>query len=171
MINDIWGLRLPGAVEAIADSECGLCIMHMIGDPRTMQTDPATAYDDVVVDVARFLEERVAALEASGVSRARISVDPGFGFGKTVEQNYALLAHLPRTAPAGLPVLAGMSRKSMLGAIINKPATERLAASVAAAVLAVERGARIVRVHDVGETVDALKVWQATHAASGTRAT
>jgi dihydropteroate synthase len=171
MINDIWGLRLPGAVEAITDSDCGLCIMHMIGDPRTMQTDPATAYDDVVVDVARFLEERVAALEARGVSRARISVDPGFGFGKTVEQNYALLAHLPRTAPAGLPVLAGMSRKSMLGAIINKPATERLAASVAAAVLAVERGARIVRVHDVAETVDALKVWQATQLASGSRAT
>lgn len=166
MINDIWGLRLPGAVEAVADSECGLCVMHMIGDPLTMQTDPASAYDDVVADVARFLEERVAALEASGVSRARVSVDPGFGFGKTVEQNYALLAHLPRTAPAGLPVLVGMSRKSMLGAIINKPATERLAASVAAAVLAVERGARIVRVHDVAETVDALKVWQATRDAS-----
>ena len=120
---------------------------------------------EIFVEQARFLGERVAVLEAAGVSASRISVDPGFGFGKTVEQNYALLAHLPRTAPGGLPVLAGMSRKSMLGAVINKPATERLAASVAAAVLAVERGAKIVRVHDVAETVDALKVWRATRAA------
>ncbi|WP_420813218.1 dihydropteroate synthase [Pararobbsia silviterrae] len=165
MINDIWGLRLPGALEAVAASDCGLCVMHMIGDPQTMQTAPESAYDDVVADVAQFLAHRVADLESAGVARARISVDPGFGFGKTVEQNYALLADLPRTAPAGVPVLAGMSRKSMLGAVINKPATERLAASVAAAVLAVERGARIVRVHDVAETIDALKVWAAMRAA------
>lgn len=169
MINDIWGLRRPGAIDAVARSNCGLCVMHMIGDPQTMQSDPATAYDDVVSDVERFLSERIAALEAAGISRVRISVDPGFGFGKTVDQNYALLAHLPDTAPAGVPVLAGMSRKSMLGAVINKPANERLAASVAAAVLAVERGASIVRVHDVAETVDALKVWSATRHANVTR--
>lgn len=168
MINDIWGLRLPGAIDAVAHSNCGLCVMHMIGDPQTMQSDPASAYDDVVGDVERFLGERVAMLEAAGIARARISVDPGFGFGKTVEQNYALLANLPRTAPAGLPILAGMSRKSMLGAVINKPANERLAASVAAAVLAVERGASIVRVHDVAETVDALKVWSALRQANVT---
>ena len=165
MINDIWALRLPGAIEAVAPTLCGLCVMHMIGDPQTMQTNPANAYDDVVADVEQFLAERLAALEAAGIARERVSVDPGFGFGKTVEQNYALLAKLSRTAPAGLPVLAGMSRKSMLGAVINKPAGERLAASVAAAVLAVERGARIVRVHDVAETIDALKVWGALRAA------
>jgi dihydropteroate synthase len=165
MINDIWALRLPGAIEAVAPTRCGLCVMHMIGDPQTMQTNPANAYDDVVADVEQFLAERLAALDAAGIARERVSVDPGFGFGKTVEQNYALLANLPRTAPAGLPVLAGMSRKSMLGAVINKPAGERLAASVAAAVLAVERGARIVRVHDVAETIDALKVWGALRAA------
>ena len=165
MINDIWGLRLPGAIGAVAQSDCGICVMHMIGDPQTMQADPASAYEDVVVEVERFLAARVAALDAAGISRARVSVDPGFGFGKTPEQNYALLAHLPRTAPAGLPILAGMSRKSMLGAVINKPANERLAASVAAAVCAVERGASIVRVHDVAETVDALKVWQAVRKA------
>jgi dihydropteroate synthase len=165
MINDIWALRLPGAIEAVAPTRCGLCVMHMIGDPQTMQTNPANAYDDVVADVEQFLADRLAALDAAGIARERVSVDPGFGFGKTVEQNYALLANLPRTAPAGLPVLAGMSRKSMLGAVINKPAGERLAASVAAAVLAVERGARIVRVHDVAETIDALKVWGALRAA------
>jgi len=165
MINDIWALRLPGAIDAVADSPCGLCVMHMIGDPRTMQADPASAYDDVVTDVARFLEQRVALLESAGISRSRITVDPGFGFGKTVEQNYALLAHMPQSAPAGIPVLAGLSRKSMLGAVVNKPPAERLAASIAAAVMAAERGAKIIRVHDVAQTVDALKVWQATRAA------
>lgn len=165
-INDIWGFRLPGAIEAVAGSRCGLCAMHMIGDPLTMQADPASAYEDVVEDVRHFLADRVAQLEHAGIDRARIAVDPGFGFGKTVEQNYVLLAHLSKLAPEGMAVLAGVSRKSMLGAVTGKPAVDRMAASVAGAVCAVERGAAIVRVHDVAETVDALRVWQAVrHAA------
>ena len=165
-INDIWAFRLPGAIEAVADSGCGLCAMHMIGDPLTMQTDPASAYEDVVDDVRRFLAGRVAQLEQAGIERTRIAVDPGFGFGKTVEQNYRLLAHLASLAPAGMALLAGLSRKSMLGAVTGKPAPERVAASVAGAVCAVERGAAIVRVHDVAETVDALSVWRALRSAA-----
>jgi dihydropteroate synthase len=165
IVNDIWAFRQPGAIETVADSDCGICAMHMIGDPLTMQTDPASAYDDVVEDVRRFLSERVAALKAAGVVRARIALDPGFGFGKTVDQNYRLLARLRDTAPVGLPVLAGLSRKSMLGAVTNKPAAERVAASVAAAVCAAERGAAIIRVHDVAETIDALKIWRAVRQA------
>ncbi|MEJ0004547.1 MAG: dihydropteroate synthase [Pararobbsia sp.] len=161
IVNDIWAFRQPGAIEAVAGASCGLCAMHMMGDPLTMQSDPASAYDDVVEDVRHFLAQRVDALEAAGVDRTRIVVDPGFGFGKTVEQNYRLLARLAQTAPPGLPVLAGVSRKSMLGAVTNKPAAGRVAASVAGAVCAAERGAAIVRVHDVAETVDALRVWQA----------
>lgn len=167
LINDVWGFRIAGAIDAVRDSDCGLCVMHMLGEPQTMQAGKPD-YDDVVSDVRAFLTERVEALEAAGVARARISVDPGFGFGKSViEDNYALLARLPDTAPrvphgvAPYPVLAGMSRKSMLGALVNRPAAERVAASVAAAVCAAERGAAIIRVHDVAQTVDALKVWTA----------
>jgi dihydropteroate synthase len=163
MINDIWGLRREGALDAVKDSNCGLCVMHMLGEPRTMQLhDPV--YEDVVADVRAFFAERVATLAHAGIAAARVSLDPGFGFGKTVEHNYALLAHLTGTLPAGanFPLLAGMSRKSMLGAVTGRGAGERLAASVAGAVCAAERGAAIIRVHDVAETVDALKVWQAT---------
>lgn len=164
LINDIWGFRMPGAIEAVRDSRCGLCVMHMLGEPQTMQAGEP-AYTDVVADVRGFLEERVKALMAAGVAKNRICVDPGFGFGKTVEHNYALLANLPNTAPAvdntPLPILAGMSRKSMLGAIINRPPQQRVTASVAAAVCAAEREAAIVRVHDVEETVQALKIWAA----------
>ncbi|WP_407670943.1 dihydropteroate synthase [Paraburkholderia sartisoli] len=166
LINDIWGFRMPGAIDAVRDSACGLCVMHMLGEPQTMQTGEPV-YDDVVREVREFLEERVGALTAAGVAKARISVDPGFGFGKSVvEHNYALLARLRDTAPrsereAPYPVLAGMSRKSMLGAVIGRPAPERGAASIAAAVCAAERGAAIIRVHDVAQTVDALKVWSA----------
>jgi dihydropteroate synthase len=164
LVNDIWGFRMPGAIDAVRDSECGLCVMHMLGEPETMQSiEPA--YDDVVSEVRQFLEERVAALKQAGIVRARISVDPGFGFGKAVvEHNYALLAHLPDTAPQAeppYPILAGMSRKSMVGAVVGRPAPERLAGSVAAAVCAAGRGASILRVHDVAQTVDALKVWAA----------
>ncbi|AHI73974.1 dihydropteroate synthase [Burkholderia thailandensis] len=171
LINDIWGLRQPGAIDAVRDSACGLCVMHMLGEPRTMQVHEPD-YRDVVADVRAFLAERVDALVQAGIDARRISVDPGFGFGKAViEHNYALLAHLPRTAPArpggrAYPILAGMSRKSMLGALIGKPAPERVAASVAAAVCALERGAAIVRVHDVAATVDALKVWSAVRDAA-----
>ncbi len=164
LINDIWGFRMPGAIDAVRDSECGLCVMHMLGEPQTMQLGEP-AYDDVVSEVRQFLEERVATLKQAGIARARISVDPGFGFGKAVvEHNYALLAHLPDTAPRAeppYPILAGMSRKSMVGAVVGRPAPERVAGSIAAAVCAAERGAAILRVHDVAQTVDALKVWAA----------
>jgi len=156
MINDIGALRASGAVEAIAASDAGVCLMHMQGEPRTMQDKPS--YRDVVAEVAAFLEERVAAVQAAGVARERIAVDPGFGFGKTVAHNFELLRHLGRIAALGFPVVAGWSRKSTLGALTGRPAEDRLAASLAAALLAVERGARIVRVHDVAATRDALAV-------------
>jgi dihydropteroate synthase len=172
LINDIWGFRRPGALEAVRDTRCGLCVMHMLGEPQTMQRAELD-YEDVVADVRAFLQARVDALMQAGIARARISVDPGFGFGKaTREHNYALLARLRDTAPqpvageAPFPILAGMSRKSMLGAVTGRTtAAERVAASVAAAVCAAERGAAIVRVHDVAETVDALRVWAAVREA------
>jgi dihydropteroate synthase len=164
LINDIWGFRMPGAVDAVRDSDCGLCVMHMLGEPQTMQLGEP-AYGDVVGEVRQFLEERVAVLTQAGIARGRISVDPGFGFGKAVvEHNYALLARLADTAPRAeppYPILAGMSRKSMIGAVTGRAAPERVAGSIAAAVLAAERGAAILRVHDVAQTVDALKVWAA----------
>lgn len=164
LINDIWGFRMPGAIDAVRDSNCGLCVMHMLGEPQTMQLGEP-AYGDVVSEVSEFLNERVTALRQAGIARERISVDPGFGFGKAVvEHNYALLARLADSAPPAeppYPILAGMSRKSMIGAVTGRPAPERVAGSIAAAVLAAERGAAIVRVHDVAQTVDALKVWAA----------
>lgn len=172
LINDVWGFRMPGAIEAVRESNCGLCVMHMLGEPQTMQVGEPN-YVDVVREVREFLQARCAELEAAGVGKARISVDPGFGFGKSViEHNYALLAHLCETAPsvaaggAPYPILAGMSRKSMLGALVNRPAPERVAASVAAAVCAAQQGAAIIRVHDVAPTVDALKVWGAMREAA-----
>lgn len=160
MINDINGFLAPGALEAVADSECGLCVMHMQGTPQDMQQQPQ--YDDVVREVIDFLGERVAAMTAAGIARDRICVDPGFGFGKTVAHNYALLKNLSVIKrELDLPVLAGLSRKSMVGAVTGRPVDQRLAGSLAAALAAVARGARIVRVHDVKETVDALAVWQA----------
>jgi len=166
LINDVYGFRLPGAIEAVRGSRCGLCAMHMLGTPQTMQNEPV--YQDVVAQVRTFLTERVVALEAAGVDPARICVDPGFGFGKShVVHNYALLAHLRDSVPPGYPILAGMSRKSMIGKVTGRTvAAERIAGSVAAAVCAVERGAAIVRVHDVAQTVDALKVWRAVREAT-----
>jgi len=160
MINDINGFRAPGAIEAVRDSDCGLCVMHMQATPETMQQAPS--YADVVEEVIAFLNERVDTLVRAGIERERICIDPGFGFGKTVEHNYALLRALGRIRDAvGLPVLAGLSRKSMIGAVTGKPVEARLAGSLAGALAAVAHGARIVRVHDVAETVDALKVWRA----------
>ncbi|MDD3675543.1 dihydropteroate synthase [Thauera propionica] len=159
MINDINAFRAVGAIEAVAASTVGLCVMHMQGEPRTMQDDPR--YEDVVGEVKAFLDERVQALEAAGIARERIVLDPGFGFGKRTAHNYALLRELARFGADGLAVLAGLSRKSMLGAVTGRPVEERMPASVAAALIAVQRGAGIVRVHDVGPTCDALKVWQA----------
>ena len=164
LINDVNGFRAPGAVEAVRDGDAALCVMHMQGEPRTMQADPQ--YRDVVGEVAAFLDERVAILCAAGVARERIVLDPGFGFGKTLAHNLTLFAHMDRLGSAGLPVLAGVSRKSMLGAITGRPVDQRLGASVAAALLAVQKGARIVRVHDVADTVDALKVLEAVQSAA-----
>ncbi|NML61934.1 dihydropteroate synthase [Massilia sp. RP-1-19] len=160
MINDINAFRAPGALAAVADSDCALCVMHMQRSPETMQQSPE--YADVVEEVVAFLRERVEAMVAAGIERQRICIDPGFGFGKTVEHNYALLRNLGKMQQdLGLPVLAGLSRKSMIGAVTGKPLEQRLAGSLAGALAALAHGARIVRVHDVAETVDAFKVWQA----------
>jgi dihydropteroate synthase len=159
LINDVKALRLPGALEAAASTDAAVCLMHMQGEPRTMQDAPR--YDDVVAEVRDFLVERAQSCEAVGIGRDRIVLDPGFGFGKTLAHNLALLRALRELAATGYPVLAGLSRKSSLGAITGRPGGERLAASLAAALAAVARGAAIVRVHDVRETVDALKVWSA----------
>jgi len=159
MINDINALRAPGAMELVAESRAGVCLMHMQGDPGTMQDDPH--YSNVVVEVAEFLAERVAAAEAAGIALNRIAVDPGFGFGKTLEHNIELLRRLGELVVPGLPLLVGLSRKSMLGLLTGRNASERIYGGVAAHVLAVLRGARIVRVHDVAATRDALAVLQA----------
>lgn len=157
LINDIAALRAPGALDAVAGTDAGICLMHMQGEPRTMQTDPR--YADVTGEVREFLAARVAACEQAGIARERILVDPGFGFGKTVEHNYALLRELRRLEGIGVPVLAGLSRKSMLGAVTGREnGAARMPASVVAAVLAVQQGARVVRVHDVAATRDALAV-------------
>jgi dihydropteroate synthase len=156
LINDIAALRAPGALAAVAGSDAAICIMHMKGEPGTMQADPR--YVDVVAEVAGFLAERVAACEAAGIARNRIVIDPGFGFGKTLEHNLALLRRLDRFVDSGLPVLVGMSRKSMLGQITGRPLGDRVHAGVMAAILAVQRGAAIVRVHDVAAMRDALRV-------------
>lgn len=155
MINDVRALQAPGALEAVVDSNCGLCLMHMQGEPRGMQSHPR--YQDVVAEVKQTLQARVDAAVQAGIARERLLIDPGFGFGKTLEHNIALFKALSDLAQIA-PLLVGVSRKSMLGQITGQPVTERLAASVAAAVLAVGRGAAILRVHDVRETVDALKV-------------
>ena len=158
VINDVNAFRTEGAIEAVARAEhVGLVVMHMQGTPATMQKNPQ--YTDVVAEVIAFLASRVSSLVSAGVARERIAIDPGFGFGKTVEHNKELLRALPRLAALGYPVVAGLSRKKMLGDFTGRPAGERAAASVAAALLAVQNGAAIVRVHDVRETVDAINVW------------
>lgn len=162
MINDIYGFRQPGAIEAVAAGTSGLCAMHMLGEPRTMQQAPV--YGDVVGDVAAFLREQAGRLLAAGVAPGRICLDPGFGFGKTTAHNYQLMRNLSALGALGYPLLVGVSRKNMIGAVTGKPVGERVAGSVAAALAAVERGAAIVRVHDVAATVDALKVWRAVQA-------
>jgi dihydropteroate synthase len=156
MINDITALGAPGALDAVAASDAAVCLMHMRGAPKTMQADPV--YDDVVAEVRDFLATRVAACVAAGIARDRIAIDPGIGFGKTLEHNLALTRRLDLLAALGVPVLAGWSRKSSLGRITGRGPEERLAASLAAALIAVGRGARIVRVHDVAATRDALAV-------------
>jgi dihydropteroate synthase len=159
MVNDVNALLADGALQVVAQSDAAVCLMHKQGTPQTMQQQPE--YHDVLAEVQSFLQERVAAAQAAGIARERIVLDPGFGFGKTLAHNLDLLRGLPQLAKTGLPLLVGMSRKSMLGAITGRDVNERLAASVAAAMLAVQNGAAIVRVHDVRETVDALKVLNA----------
>jgi dihydropteroate synthase len=156
MINDVEALEAPGALEAVAASKCAVCLMHKKGDPATMQRDPH--YDDVVREVKAYLEQRVKAAMAAGVAAARLVVDPGFGFGKTAQHNLTLLRHLGKLS--SLPILAGLSRKSTLGRITGRPVEERLAGSLAMALLALQSGATILRVHDVKETRDVIAVWE-----------
>lgn len=157
VVNDVNGFQAPGAVEAVAGAKVGVVVMHMQGTPGTMQQAPH--YEDVVGEVAGFLARRARALEAAGVAAGRIAIDPGFGFGKTLDHNRALFRALPRLAALGWPLLVGVSRKKMIGDLTGKPVESRAAGSVAAALMAVQNGASAVRVHDVRETVDAINVW------------
>jgi len=168
MVNDVRALESPGALEVMAEfnqrESVPVCLMHMRGEPRTMQQNPV--YTDVVAEVRDYLGERVSACEHAGIARERIILDPGFGFGKTIAHNLALLKHLAQFSRSGMPVLAGLSRKSMLGELLDAPPQHRLYGSLAAAVLAAERGARILRVHDVRATVEALKIYSAVEYAN-----
>jgi dihydropteroate synthase len=159
IINDIGALRAPGALEAVAASNAAIVLMHMQGEPRTMQQDPH--YADVIGEVAAFLRERIATAASHGIALNRTMVDPGFGFGKLLVHNLALLRHLDHFATLGCPILAGLSRKSMLKGFSSRPMGDRMPASIAAALIAVQKGAHIVRVHDVAATRDALAVWSA----------
>ena len=168
-VNDIWALRQEGAVEAViesnknnSDKPCGIVLMHMQRDPQTMQFDPD--YQDVIGEVKAFLQERAELLQGRGITQDRIAIDPGFGFGKSLEHNLNMLTNFDLFSQLGYPVLAGISRKSMLGKLTGRDTNERVAPSIAAAILAADRGARIIRVHDVQETVDALKIWEAVQA-------
>ncbi len=159
-VNDIWALRQEGAINSVLESsDCGIVLMHMQRDPVTMQFNPE--YKDVVTEVIAFLQERTDSLMDVGIDKDRIAIDPGFGFGKSLEHNLQMLAHFDLFLKLNYPVLAGVSRKSMLGKVTGKETNERVAASIAAAVMAADRGAKIVRAHDVSETVDALKLWEA----------
>ena len=159
-VNDIWALRQEGAVNAVLESkDCGIILMHMQRDPISMQFNPE--YQDVIAEVLLFLKERAELLKSKSVDVNRIAIDPGFGFGKSLEHNLRMLAQFSDFSSLGYPVLAGMSRKSMFGKLTGKDTHERVAPSIAAAILAADRGAKIIRVHDVPETVDALKLWEA----------
>ncbi|ENK2257517.1 dihydropteroate synthase [Vibrio alginolyticus] len=160
LINDIRSLQEPGALEVAAEANLPICLMHMKGQPRTMQVDPH--YDDLMGDVSAFLEERIAACEVAGIDKSQLILDPGFGFGKTIEHNYHMLAHLEKFHEFGLPILAGMSRKSMIFKLLDKPAAECTNASVVCATIAAMKGAQIIRVHDFEETIEAMKVVEMT---------
>ena len=160
LLNDVRGFQRPQALETAADSGLALCVMHMQGEPDTMQTAPT--YSDVVQDIADFLNRRLADVSEVGINLDRVIIDPGFGFGKTAEQNFELLARLSELQDLRQPVLVGLSRKSMISSVLDRPPGQRMVASVALALMAVERGARIVRVHDVAPTFDALSMWQTT---------
>lgn len=164
IINDVQALQRPGALDAVAGSGAGVCLMHMRGEPATMAQ--LTEYGDVVIEVRDFLLARAAVVQAAGIAPERITLDPGYGFAKTTSQNLELLARQRELLGAGYPLLVGWSRKRALGEITGRPVEQRVAASVAAALRAVAGGARVLRVHDVGQTVDALRVWQAVDAAT-----
>lgn len=159
ILNDVRALQEPNALETAVELGLPVCLMHMQGTPQNMQQHPE--YDDVVEEVADFLNQRIFACSMAGIPKEHIILDVGFGFGKTVQHNYQLLKYLNAFVASGYPVLAGLSRKSMIGNVVNKPVDQRVAGSIAGALLAVQNGAKIVRVHDVAETADALKVWQA----------
>jgi dihydropteroate synthase len=159
MINDVNGFEVADALQAVSGSDCAVCIMHKQGQPQTMQQAPQ--YRDVVAEVDAYLRARIAVAESAGIARSRLVIDPGFGFGKTLAHNLSLLRELDRVAAAGVPVLAGLSRKSMIGALTGREVGERVFGSVAAALIAAQRGASILRVHDVAATRDALAVWKA----------
>ena len=158
LLNDVRGFRRPGALAAAAESGLALCLMHLQGEPDTMQVAPS--YDDVMGDVEEFFDGRLTELASAGIQLDQVIVDPGFGFGKTADQNFELLARLEELVARGHPVLVGLSRKSMISSVLDREPEERIFASVALATMAVERGARIVRVHDVAATADALAMWQ-----------
>lgn len=160
LINDIRSLQEPGALEAAIESELPVCLMHMQGMPRTMQHEPQ--YQDVVAEVDAYLAEQIERCEKAGMAREKIVLDPGFGFGKNLRHNYQLLAHLSQFHRFGLPLLIGMSRKSMIGQLLNVPPAERLVGSVTCAMIAAMQGAQIIRVHDVKETVEAMRIVEAT---------
>ena len=167
MINDVRALRQPGALDAAANTQAAICLMHMQGEPRTMQADPR--YGEVVAEVRDFLRERAAACQAGGIAQDRLLIDPGIGFGKRLEHNLALLANLPALAALGWPVLVGVSRKSMFASLLGRAVDERIAGGVAAATAAVLAGASMVRTHDVAATVDAVKVAMALREAGFSR--
>jgi len=156
LINDVYALRAPGALEAAADSGCAVCLMHMQGEPRTMQLNPV--YDDVVEEVYAFLAGRIEACARAGIATERLLADPGIGFGKTLDHNLCLLRHLEQFAGLGVPLLVGVSRKGLIGAITGREVNERLAGSLALAAIAVEKGARVLRAHDVRQTLDAVRM-------------
>lgn len=156
LINDVRALQNEGCLTAVAHSNVALCLMHMQGLPRTMQSSPC--YDDLINDITLFFDDRIIACQQAGIAKERLILDPGFGFGKTLEQNFQLLAQIKKFNALELPVLAGLSRKSMIGNLLNREVNERLAGSITSAVIAAQNGAKIIRVHDVKETVDALKI-------------
>jgi dihydropteroate synthase len=161
LINDVNALRTEGALAAAAETGASVCLMHMKGEPRTMQENPH--YDDVVAEVHAFLAERIAASVSAGIATNKLVIDPGFGFGKTLEHNLTLLRGLSTLTDLDVPVLAGLSRKSMIGMALNLPVEQRLHASVALALIAAQNGARIIRVHDVAPTVEAIRMWEAVY--------
>ncbi len=166
-INDVYALRMPGALQAVAELNVPVCLMHMQGEPRSMQQNPV--YNNVIGEVRAFLSERIAACEAAGIARERIVIDPGFGFGKSLAHNFALLREMREFTTLSVPVLAGLSRKSMIGKALGLEVKDRVHASVALSLIAAQNGARLLRVHDVRPTVQVIHMWEAVQTESSER--